>query len=66
MINFLFGIILTRGDCLIRAGIIGSTGYAGEMLTWILHNHPEVDIVFNAHSNAGVKYSDIYGSFSIL
>lgn len=49
---------------MIRAGIIGSTGYAGEMLTWILHNHPEVDIVFlNAHSNAGVKYSDIYGSY---
>lgn len=49
---------------LIRAGIIGSTGYAGEMLTWILHNHPKVDIAFlNAHSNAGVKYSDIYGSF---
>lgn len=49
---------------MIKAGIIGSTGYAGEMLTWLLHNHPEVDIVFlNAHSNAGVKYSDIYGSF---
>lgn len=49
---------------MIRAGIIGSTGYAGQMLSWILHNHPEVDIVFlNAHSNAGVKYSDIYGNF---
>jgi len=49
---------------LIRAGIIGSTGYAGAMLAWILHNHPEVDIVFlNAHSNAGVKYSEVYGNF---
>lgn len=52
---------------LIRAGIIGSTGYAGAMLAWILHNHPEVDIVFlNAHSNAGVKYSEVYGNFLTL
>ena len=31
--------VLTEVIPLIRAGIIGSTGYAGQMLSWILHNH---------------------------
>ena len=49
---------------MIRAGIIGSTGYAGEQLTSILHNHPNVEIAFLcSHSYAGESYNNLYGNF---
>ncbi|OPJ61664.1 N-acetyl-gamma-glutamyl-phosphate reductase [Clostridium oryzae] len=49
---------------MIKAGIIGSTGYAGAMLTWLIYNHPMAEVEFlNAHSNAGSEYSDLYGNF---
>ena len=28
---------------MIKVGIIRATGYAGEQLVWILHNHPNVN-----------------------
>ncbi|MDP4089746.1 MAG: N-acetyl-gamma-glutamyl-phosphate reductase [Bacillota bacterium] len=49
---------------MIKAGIIGATGYAGQMLNWILLKHPSAEVVFlNAHSNAGVKYEEIYNNY---
>lgn len=49
---------------MIKAGIIGSTGYAGQMLNWILYKHPFVEVVFlNSHNNVGVKYEEIYNNF---
>lgn len=50
---------------MIKAGIVGATGYAGEQLTWILNNHPQVEIKFLcSHSYEGVDYSNIYANYT--
>lgn len=49
---------------MIKAGIIGSTGYAGEELVRLLIGHPKVEISFlcsNSHSNE--QYSCIYPNY---
>lgn len=49
---------------MINAGVLGATGYAGEQLVWILHRHPEVNIVFYAsHNYTDLKFADIYNNF---
>jgi N-acetyl-gamma-glutamyl-phosphate reductase len=49
---------------MIKVGIIGSTGYAGQELTRILLQHPEVDLVSStSHSYAGKNYDQIYHNF---
>lgn len=46
---------------MIKAGIIGATGYAGNELARILINHPETEVVwFGSKSYEGQKYADIY------
>ncbi len=46
---------------MIKAGIIGSTGYAGEELVRLLLTHPEVQIIwYGSKSYVGQKYSDVY------
>lgn len=46
---------------MIRAGIIGSTGYAGAELVRLLLQHPETEIVwYGSRSYTGQKYADIY------
>ena len=48
---------------MIRAGIIGATGYAGAELVRILTNHREVEIVwYGSHSYIDKKYADVYGN----
>ncbi len=50
---------------MIRAGIIGATGYAGNELVRLLTGHPEVEISFLASkSYEGERYSDIYRNFT--
>jgi N-acetyl-gamma-glutamyl-phosphate reductase len=50
---------------MVRVGIVGATGYAGEQLVWILHNHKQVNIEFySSHNYAGVAFSEIYKNFS--
>ena len=50
---------------MIKAGIVGATGYAGEQLTWILNNHPNVEIEFLcSHSYVGLDYSNIYSNYT--
>lgn len=50
---------------MIKAGIVGATGYAGEQLTWILNNHPKVEIEFLcSHSYAGLDFSNIYSNYT--
>ncbi|KDR94121.1 N-acetyl-gamma-glutamyl-phosphate reductase [Peptoclostridium litorale DSM 5388] len=50
---------------MVNVGIIGSTGYAGQQLVWLLLNHPHVNIDFlSSNSYEGLKYSDIYVSYS--
>ena len=46
---------------MIKAAILGATGYAGAELMRILSSHPDASIVYPAsHSYAGKKFSDIY------
>ena len=50
---------------MIKAAIVGSTGYAGEELTRILLHHPEVEISHvTSHSFSGKRYDSIYPSFA--
>lgn len=46
---------------MVKAAVLGSTGYAGAELVRILSSHPDAEIVYLAsHSYAGKKFSDIY------
>lgn len=46
---------------MIKASIIGSTGYTGYELVRLLSNHDEVELVYlNSRSYVGTRYSDIY------
>lgn len=46
---------------MIRAGIIGSTGYAGNELTRLLLQHPETEIVwFGSRNYIEEKYASVY------
>ena len=50
-----------RKDCMIRAGIIGSTGYAGGELVRILAGHKDVEIKwFGSRSYIDQKYASVY------
>ncbi|MEG2893454.1 MAG: N-acetyl-gamma-glutamyl-phosphate reductase [Clostridium sp.] len=50
---------------MIKAGIVGATGYAGQQLFHILLNHKEVEISFiSANSSAGVYIDNMYGNYS--
>ncbi len=52
---------------MIKAGIIGSTGYAGQQLVWLLRSHKNVEIVFvSSHNHAGVSFSDVYPHYAEL
>lgn len=49
---------------MVKIGVIGATGYAGQQLVWILKNHPEAEIVYlNSHNNTGIPFSEVYGSY---
>ncbi len=46
---------------MIKAGIIGATGYAGAELVRLLMGHPEVEIVwYGSRSYIDQKYADVY------
>ncbi|MCK7484394.1 MAG: hypothetical protein MZU97_01690 [Bacillus subtilis] len=50
---------------MIKAGIIGSTGYVGEELARILLSHPDVELsCVTSQSYIGKKYSQIYENFN--
>ena len=49
---------------MIKAGIIGSTGYAGAELVRLLLNHPDAEIVwYGSRSYVDEPYADVYGNF---
>lgn len=48
---------------MVKAGIIGSTGYAGQELVRILLQHPDVEIVwYGSRSYIDKKYSEVFGN----
>ena len=50
---------------MIKAGIIGSTGYAGEELVRLLLGHPETEVIwYGSRSYTGENYSDIFRNFT--
>ena len=50
---------------MVRAGVVGSTGYAGYQLSVILSQHKNVSIVFlSSHSYSNMKLSDVYGNLT--
>ena len=50
---------------MIKASILGATGYGGVELVRLLVSHPEVDIAYVAgHSTVGLKYHEVYPQFS--
>lgn len=53
---------------MIKVGIIGSTGYAGNELVRLLHNHKEVELVwYGSRTYVDEKYSSIYKNmFSLV
>ncbi len=49
---------------MIKAGIIGATGYSGEELTRLLYSHPDVTIDFLcSNSYIGEDFSNVYPGF---
>ena len=49
---------------MIKAGIIGATGYAGQQLVWILNNHKEVELEFiSSHLNTGEDMGNVYTNY---
>ncbi len=52
---------------MIKASVIGATGYAGQEIVRLLLRHPEVEVVkIGSRSYAGEKYSDLYGNYQDL
>lgn len=50
---------------MIKAGIIGATGYAGQQVVWFLHNHPQVEIEFLcSHNYADTQFAKIYNNYT--
>jgi len=49
---------------MIKAGIVGATGYAGNELVRILMQHPEVEIkAMTAHSYVGKQFNEVYENY---
>ncbi len=49
---------------MIKVGVIGATGYAGEQLVWILEQHPEVEIrLLSSRSYAEDNFAEIYPNY---
>ncbi len=48
---------------MVRAGIVGSTGYAGYQLSSILSQHKNASLIFlSSHSYSDKRLSDVYGN----
>ena len=54
---------IERKDFMIKAGIIGATGYAGQELVRILLQHRETEIVwYGSRSYVDQKFSSVFGN----
>lgn len=49
---------------MIKVGIMGATGYAGEQLAWFLYKHPQVTVEFySSHNYASIMYNEVYNNY---
>lgn len=49
---------------MIKVGIIGSTGYAGQQLVWLLRRHKKVSIIFlSSHNYTDSSFCDVYPQY---
>lgn len=49
---------------MIRAGVVGATGYAGEQLVWILKSHKGVSIEFySSHNYSDISFKEVYVNY---
>ncbi len=49
---------------MIKVGIIGATGYAGQELARLLQNHPEAEVInLSSRSYAGQPFATVYGNY---
>ena len=49
---------------MIKVGLVGATGYAGQQLLWILNMHKETEIKFiSSNSYEGKEISEVYGNY---
>ena len=49
---------------MIKAGVLGATGYTGAILVSILKNHSQVsELMLGAHSYVGKQYNEVYRAF---
>jgi N-acetyl-gamma-glutamyl-phosphate reductase len=49
---------------MIKVGVVGATGYAGQQLVWLLSQHPYVKIIYlSSHNNTDTAYADLYGNY---
>ncbi|KUO72774.1 MAG: N-acetyl-gamma-glutamyl-phosphate reductase, partial [Clostridia bacterium BRH_c25] len=52
---------------MVKAGIVGSTGYAGYQLSVILSRHKSISVVFlSSHNYSNMRLSDVYGNLEGL
>ncbi len=50
---------------MIKVGIIGATGYAGQELVRLITQHPQAEIVtLTSHSYAGKDYDEVYSNYT--
>lgn len=49
---------------MIKVGVIGATGYAGQQLVWLLYRHPNVTISYlSSNSYIDNLFSSVYGNY---
>lgn len=64
IINNFLKFKLKEDQKMIKAGVIGATGYAGNELVRILMQHPNVEIkTLTAHSYIGKKFNEVYEGY---
>ncbi|RKD32557.1 N-acetyl-gamma-glutamyl-phosphate reductase [Thermohalobacter berrensis] len=50
---------------MIKVGIVGATGYAGQQLLWLLFNHSKIDVCFlSSYNYANSAYSQVYPQYN--
>jgi N-acetyl-gamma-glutamyl-phosphate reductase len=50
---------------MVKVGVVGSTGYAGQQLIWLLNQRDDVEVIFqSSHNYTNSYYSEIYYNYN--